>query len=151
MRVLVATRESQGSRRGDLWRSCIEGELVRPVEERCAHPPAEACSCETAFVGLVSRGLTTTAAVRDLPALTLDDYADALGGSLTRREARWILVDRYAEELGRAAGGLPGTGPVERRADWIGHRFGEDGDLRVDIAAVVDHGPRDSEDPAGAS
>lgn len=139
MKVLVATRESQGTRERDLWRSCIEGELVRPIEERCSPGPCATCSCATAFLGVVSGGLTTTAAVRDLPALSLPDYAAALRSSLSRRERRAILVDRYAEELARVAEGLHGsTGPVECWDGWIAFRFEEDGTLRDDVTGLAD-------------
>jgi hypothetical protein len=142
MKVLVATRESQGMRGRDLWRSCIEGELVRPIEERCSPGPCTTCSCTTAFIGLVSGGLTTTAAVRELPALSMPDYADELRSSLTRRERRRILVDRYAEELARAAEGLHGSsGPVERWDDWMAFRFDEDGALRDDVTGLADVDP----------
>ncbi|MBE7190458.1 MAG: hypothetical protein INR67_19380, partial [Jatrophihabitans endophyticus] len=52
MKVLVATRESQGERAWDGWEDCVEGELVRPIEERCTEPRGSLCSCETAFLGL---------------------------------------------------------------------------------------------------
>lgn len=94
MKVLVATSELQGIRERDLWQSCIEGELVRPVEERCSVERNATCSCETAFVGLVSGGLTTTARVRDLPAMTRALYAKALRSSLTDRERSFIMVPR---------------------------------------------------------
>lgn len=122
MRVLVATRESQGTREGDLWRDCVEGELVRPVEERCARRE-ESCSCETAFVGIGSRGLTTTATVRDVASLTLGRYAEALGRSLTARERGWVAPARYAEELVRVADAMPPGAVLERWDEWWQLRF----------------------------
>ena len=145
MKVLVATSESQGIRERDLWQSCIEGELVRPVEERCSMERKAACSCETAFVGLVSGGLTTTARVRDLPAMTRSLYAKALRSSLTARERSFIVVPRYAEELARVAAGLRGDGVIERWDEWIGFRF-EDGELRADITSIADIDPAELED-----
>ena len=146
MKVLVATRESQGTRERDLWRSCIEGELVRPIEERCSMHAEPTCSCQTAFLGLVSGGLTTTAAIRDLPALTIPEYAKALRASLTRIEASFILVDRYAEELARTAAGLRGgEGVLERYDEWIAFRF-DGGELRTDITTIADIDPRELED-----
>ena len=146
MKVLVATRESQGSRERDLWRSCIDGELVRPIEERCALEPGRGCSCETAFIGVASGGLTTTAVVRDIPSMTPAHYERAIGDSLTEREAGFILVDRYAEELARVAGSLRGEGPIERWDEWIGLRFEEDGALREDITGIADVDPAELED-----
>ena len=146
MKVLVATRESQGIRERDLWRSCIDGELVRPIEERCSLVADPTCSCQTAFVGLVSGGLTTTAAIRDLPGLTVQAYAEALRSSLTPIERRFVLPDRYAEELVRTAEGLHGgDGVLERYDEWIAYRF-EDGELRTDVTTIADIDPRELED-----
>lgn len=147
MKVLVATRESQGMRERDLWRSCIEGELVRPIEERCSMEVDPTCSCQTAFIGLVSGGLTTTAAIRELPMLTMAEYARALGASLTRIEASFIVVERYAEELSRTAEGLRGgVGVLERYDEWIAFRFDEDGELSTDVTTIADIDPRELEE-----
>lgn len=146
MKALVATRTSQGTRERDLWRSCIEGELVRPIEERCSLEPGGGCSCETAFLGIASGGLTTTAFVRELPALRRRDYEVLIGASLTDREAGFVLVDRYAGELARVAAGLRGDGVVERWDEWIGFRFDEDGSIRPDVTTIAEIDPRELDD-----
>jgi len=146
MKVLVATRESQGAREWDLWRGCVEGELVRPIEERCSTHRGRICSCEVAFTGVASGGLTTTAIVREMPALTRTAYRRALGGSLTPREARFVLVAPYAGELARVAAGLRGAGVVERWDEWVGFRFDEHGELRADITSMADIDPTELED-----
>lgn len=137
MKVLVATRASQGTRTRDLWRGCVGGELVRPIEERC-EKEERGCSCETAFLGVASEGLTTTATVQDRPGLTMHDYALALGASLTRREAGFIVVERYAEELARVAEGIPAGEVLERWDEWIQRRFDPDtGEPMPDVVALA--------------
>lgn len=138
MQVLVATRESQGVRDRDVWRGCHEGEPVRPVEERCGARRGAGCECETAFVGVRSGGLTSTAVVAEVPGLTRGRYAAALRRSLSARESSWIVVPRYAEELLRVAGGLVGTGVLERWDQWMSPRFDEEGALKEDVATISD-------------
>ena len=123
MKVLVATRTSQGTRQRDRWLGCVDGELVRPIEERCSAQPDGTCSCEVAFLGIGSRGFTTTATVQERPGLTMADYATALAASLTGREAGWIVAERYAEELVRIAAGVEPGEVLERWDEWIQHRF----------------------------
>lgn len=144
MKVLVATRESQGDREWDRWEACVEGELVRPIEERCSMDRGTRCSCEIAFLGLASGGLTTTAVVRDLPALTRKEYVRAVRRSLSDREASFVLPAAYADELARAAKGLVGAGVIERWDEWLGFRF-EDGELRSDITSIADIDPDELE------
>ena len=142
MKVLVATRTSQGLRDPDRWLGCIGGEPVRPIEERCSMEPDATCSCEVAFVGIGSRGLTTTATVQERPGLTMSDYAGALGTSLTEREAGRIVVERYAEELVRVAAGVEPGEVLERWDDWIQHRFDRDsGEPVPDVVRLMDVDP----------
>ncbi|MFD1720627.1 DUF7715 family protein [Amnibacterium endophyticum] len=138
MQVLVATRESQGRRGRDLWRGCVEGEPVRPVEERCGDERGSGCSCETAFIGVRSGGLTSTAVAREVRGLGRAAYAAALRRSLTPVEASWIVVPRYAEELARVAAGLVGLGVVERWDQWLTPRFDADGGLKEDVTTIAD-------------
>ena len=146
MKVLVATHESQGMREWDLWRECVEGELVRPIEERCSMHRGASCSCEVAFLGMSAHGLTTTAVVRDVPDLTRKEYVRMVRRSLTGREASFVLPAPYAGELARTASGLRGTGVVERWDEWIGLRFEDDGELRPDITSIADIDPDELED-----
>jgi hypothetical protein len=146
MKVLVATRESQGAREWDLWRGCVEGEIVRPIEERCSAHRGAACSCEVAFLGISTGGLTTTAVVRDLPAMTRREYVRMVRRSLTQREAAFVLPAPYAGELTRVASGLRGSGVVERWDEWLGFRFDDDGALRADITSIAAIDPAELED-----
>ncbi len=63
MKVLVATRQTQGAVRGDFCHT-IDGELVTPHVVECSDP--ERCGCSRAFSGLASDRATTTAMVVDL-------------------------------------------------------------------------------------
>ncbi|MGO4692444.1 DUF7715 family protein [Glaciibacter sp. 2TAF33] len=68
MKVLVATRQTQGDRVGD-FSDTIEGELVfdaGPCEQAVREQSWE-CICSMGFVGLASGELTTTAVVANLP------------------------------------------------------------------------------------
>jgi hypothetical protein len=68
MRLLTATRQTQGDLPGD-FSFTVEGELVFANDLVCARDrddPNGGCGCGRAFVGLVSRRATTTALVRDL-------------------------------------------------------------------------------------
>ena len=145
MKVLVATSRSQGARQRDWWRGCVEGEMVRAIEEPCDLADAERpCSCETTFVGLSSHGLTTTATVRDVPGLTLRGYRDLLRQSLTPLERTFIRPMRYAEELSRVAAGFDEGEVVERWRDWLAARFERDSsELRDDVADIADLPPEE--------
>jgi hypothetical protein len=85
MKVLVATRETQGSHPGDhCW--TVEGELVTPVTVECCTP--HLCGCGRGFPGLGSDRSTTTALVADLPHLTREQVRTAIQDSLER--AGWF-------------------------------------------------------------
>jgi hypothetical protein len=82
MKALVATAETQGSRKSD-FTNCIDGELVWmldpcPVSRRSPDGP---CGCGRSFSGLSSHAYTTTAVVREIPGLTRQDYEKALRAS----------------------------------------------------------------------
>jgi hypothetical protein len=79
MKVLVATDETQGKRPTDVMEG-IDGELVFmvdvcPFSRRFPYGP---CDCGITFRGMVSDGVTSTAIVRDLVQLTLDQYIECL-------------------------------------------------------------------------
>lgn len=84
MRVVVATRESQGARTDDFdW--CLDGELVW-VAEPCGRDrqgDRHSCGCGRAFAGMASHRSTTTAVVRNLPQLTRVEFEATLRVSLT--------------------------------------------------------------------
>jgi hypothetical protein len=68
MKVLVATRATQGTRGND-YHWAIEGELVR-VGEVCRkdrNDPDGGCGCGRGFAGLNSHRATTTARVAEVP------------------------------------------------------------------------------------
>lgn len=78
MKVLVATRQTQGEREDD-FSDTVEGELVFDAG-RCADAaklPMWHCACAIGFSGVASGELTTTAMVADLP-LGLAEYERAV-------------------------------------------------------------------------
>jgi hypothetical protein len=75
MRVLVATRSTQGEYEGD-YSSALDGELVRLPFVECSRP--QACGCGRGFAGITSHRATTTAEVVDRPELTPAIYAEVL-------------------------------------------------------------------------
>ena len=80
MKVLVATRETQGERPRDFsW--TVDGELVRFPEAECCSPQ---CGCQWSMVGCASQRATTTFAVAELPELTWPELVSALADSLRR-------------------------------------------------------------------
>ncbi len=96
MKVLVATRQTQGSQLGDYsW--TVEGELVTPVTVECCS--AHLCGCGRGFSGLGSDRATTTAMVADLPDLQPELLRTAIEDSLDR--AGWLehLEDDEVSEI----------------------------------------------------
>lgn len=90
MLVLVATRETQASERGD-YCSAVEGELVTPITIECCVP--ESCGCGRGFPGLVSAGATTTAMVVDRTAIAPSLLRQSVTDSL-RRDGWNVGFDR---------------------------------------------------------
>lgn len=95
MKVLVATRETQGQRSND-FAFCNDGELVVITGpcDRDAGNPDGICGCARSFFGINSHRATTTAKVVDVD-LSEDDYFDAVRTSLEERG--WSIDD--AEDL----------------------------------------------------
>lgn len=83
MKVLIATKETQGMR---VWDMCyaLEGELVMrpPVECHCPD-----CPRERELVGLGSGAGTTTFTVADRPHIDIDSYREMLRDELV---ATWV-------------------------------------------------------------
>lgn len=99
MKVLVATRKTQGSREGDFSRT-IEGELVFDTGPcmGVADDGEWDCECSIAFRGVVSGELTTTAMVADL-SMQMKEYQDAVCDGLALEG----ICSDCALEYGRAA------------------------------------------------
>lgn len=100
MKVIIATKETQGMR---VWDMCyaLEGELVMrpPVECHCPD-----CPCERDMVGLGSRAGTTTFTVADRPHIDIDSYREILRDELVATgwvddepDQEWLerFVDRH--------------------------------------------------------
>ncbi len=120
MRVLVATKHTQGVRETDSMK-CIEGEVVFtvPLCAAGACSPFAVCCCAASFQSVVSTRMTTTAVVREDPVLTFTALIDALDG-LRRRRLVHGPTARFdprelAEEMVTIAEGLPIGAVVERR------------------------------------
>jgi hypothetical protein len=106
MKVLVATRKTQGSREGDFSRT-IEGELVFDAGP-CTGVADDGewdCECSIAFRGVATGELTTTAVVADLP-MRLKEYQEAVCDGLALKgvcsdcalecaRAAWKLAMRW--------------------------------------------------------
>jgi hypothetical protein len=114
MKVLVATSRTQGSRAND-YRWAVDGELVW-IQEPCDTDQKRKgdCGCGRGFAGLAPHRATTTAEVRDLPELTLEEYILALRTGLA--DAGW--PEDWAEEIAAAQTDLikswPAGSVVER-------------------------------------
>ena len=82
MKVLTATRRTQGQRHND-YHWAVEFELVTPVRLICSADQADpdgGCGCGRGFAGLNSHKATTTAMVRDLDGFTFEDLMQAVHG-----------------------------------------------------------------------
>jgi hypothetical protein len=96
MKVLIATRRTQGAVPGDYcW--ALEGELVTPVSLACSTP--DTCGCGRGFPGLASSKATTTAMVVDRPELDDQLFHEALRDSLDRDGWLSYLSEDEADEL----------------------------------------------------
>jgi hypothetical protein len=119
MKVLVATRRTQGERPGDFsW--TIDGELVHfPIvvcaaDRRAAKAgkPLGDCGCGRAFAGMNSHRSGTTAEIADLD-ISREDYVTALASSLhacgwtPREEPDDDEVLQMADDLLELAGWYP--------------------------------------------
>ncbi|WP_051973357.1 hypothetical protein [Cryobacterium sp. MLB-32] len=127
MKVLVATRASQGARRGD-YDHCVTGELVWMLEPCPAslRNPAGKCGCGRSFEGMSSHRSTTTALVREIPELTRADFAAALRASFDAQG--WCPcccaqpVDEAVDGLIAAAARWPEGAVIERRLNVLSLR-----------------------------
>jgi hypothetical protein len=119
MKALVATTQTQGTRRGD-FNHCIEGELVW-IGLVCAtdrDDPDGGCGCGRAFAGMNSHRATTTARVADVP-LDFAHYAEALRSSLKAQGWPTREAIPMAGELADVADSFPVGAVLERRLDEV--------------------------------
>jgi hypothetical protein len=124
MKVLVATRRSQGERELDLD-DCVDGELVW-ITDPCGRglaPGDSYCSCSVTFVGVASFGMTTTALVTDLEAMTPERYVEALTDALHGVRGLDGHLAETAAGLAGIAEALPSGTVVERYNSWLQPRF----------------------------
>ena len=120
MKVLIATRATQGSVTGDYcW--TIDGELVTPLVLECCSPST--CGCGRGFPGLASARATTTAEVADLAHLDDVGLREAVRDSLERtgwlrgldRDDADELVGEHIAEMRAVCTSFP-VGAVVRRS-----------------------------------
>ena len=124
MKVLVATRRSQGARELD-FDDCVEGELVW-ITTPCGRglvPDRSYCSCSITFVGVASFGMTTTAVVTDLDALTAERYEEALADAIEGVHGLDGRLADIAAELAGVAADVPIGTVLERFNSWLQPRF----------------------------
>ena len=122
MKVLVATSRTQGARTTDFFDG-VDGELVWIPEpcERGRQLGAAGTRCARGFLGVASNAGTTTAMVKDVDALNLRLYADALRPlfvDLVPGETVWGL----ASDLATFAAGWPTGTVLERNLDRFRER-----------------------------
>ena len=104
MKVLVATKRTQGMRKWDMSFT-LDGELVMNPPVTCDCPD---CPCEREMIGLGSRSGTTTFTVSDVPGLDAATYRELLRAELVK--CGWVddepsdeWMQRFADEHLRAA------------------------------------------------
>ena len=120
MKVIVATRESQGARPSD-FNDCVDGELVWMLDPcpESRRRPYGPCGCGRSFQGMNSHGSTTTGIVREFPGLTPEDYADALRASFDAQDwcecCRTQGVDTHVAQLAYIASRFAEGAVVERQ------------------------------------
>ena len=85
MKVLVATKRSQGMREWDMC-FALEGELVMRPPVSCDCPD---CPCERDMIGLGSRSGTTTFTVANRPEINFGSYREILRDELVA--CGWVL------------------------------------------------------------
>jgi hypothetical protein len=127
MKVLVATRVTQGARTTDSS-DCVDGELVWMIDPcpMSRRDPDGECPCGRSFSGMSSLGSTTTALVRELPGFSVADYQSALRGCFEAKG--WCNcctahpVDEQVDDLMDLAASLPEGAVVERRVDYLNVR-----------------------------
>lgn len=129
MKVLVATRETQGWRDNDFcW--AVEGELVIFIVMECGSGSIDdGCGCRRSMSGMVSQRATTTVKVVERKELDPSTYLDMVADGL--RDRGYITndllvipdvkewVDDLALELAAIALAFPVGTILERRGETI--------------------------------
>lgn len=88
MKVLVATRETQGENPGDFY-WCMDGELVTEPLITCSRGCS--CGCTRSWTGMETRRSTTTALVIERAELTPTRWSEAMLASLQRAGFRSVF------------------------------------------------------------
>jgi hypothetical protein len=127
MKVLIATRRTQGARKNDFCHS-QDGELVAfPIVECGGEKPDGPCGCARAMSGLDSLKSTTTIEVAERD-LSRSEYEAAIMASY--RKGGWVkdgatwddVLRETAGDLLRLAADFPVGAVLERRGARIGQR-----------------------------
>jgi len=123
MKVLVATKETQGNRKNDFdW--CNEGEIVRFAFECDGETVDGNCGCKRSMAGIDSQKATTTMKVVDMD-ITEQKMIELIRQSLAK--AGWgaevqELANGDTTELLRIAAVFNIGDVVERRGNKFGQR-----------------------------
>lgn len=124
MKVLVATKQTQGMRPNDFC-FCKEGEIVMFPSMECDNEPVDgACGCRRSMVGVETLASTTTMKVADVP-IDVHGLADAIYDALEAggfaaagfEDMAWQAAEADAQELARIAANFSIGTVVERRGD----------------------------------
>lgn len=129
MKLLTATRETQGQRKND-FSFCNEGEVVKFNFECDGGSIDDSCGCKRSMSGAVSHKSTTTMKVID-SALTRSDLREILLKTL--KDEGWIKegqestirdnIDRDVDELLRTANAFKVGDIVEKRGSKLNKRI----------------------------
>lgn len=128
MKVLTATRRSQGVQRTDVFSGCIECEPVWIAPRQC-DGESGLCTCTIGFTGMETGGVTTTAMVRNVPMLDRRRFVRQLADTVTDDELQTMDVDALADELIALAASFPERTIVDRMADDVRVRVQGDADV----------------------
>lgn len=126
MKVMVATKDTQGRRRNDFCHA-RPGELVRFATECDGEQVDGPCGCRRYMVGIETTKATTTVQIVDKHDMTVNDLAKLIRKANTSRqitsEAKLKALARQdAEEIGRIADAF-GIGTVlEKRGNTFKER-----------------------------
>jgi hypothetical protein len=128
MKILVATKDTQGQRRNDfMW--CREGDIVKFGTECDGEDIDGRCGCRRAMTGVESNSSTTTMKVVDLD-ITKEKLTEAVRGNY--RKGGWYKlmgsegaeehIKKEVEELIRVAGTFTVGNIVEKRGNKLQSR-----------------------------
>jgi hypothetical protein len=129
MKVLVATKKTQGFRKNDFsWTD--EGECLGFSSECDGATADDSCGCARSFSGLATHKATTTAVVEDKKGITENTFIGIYRLSMVR--AGWVApgedapwVREQARSILEIASRYAVGTIVEKRGESIGVRFPE--------------------------